>query len=143
LSSFQVSSEQDGFRLDALLQGIECPDLGPLSQKKARLLGALGAAAVDGVRSEGTTRVKAGSTVTFAAEHAALMLDLGVPIAFGDDDVLVLQKPPGLAVHKGPLVDHSVADALARELPEAGLSPAADRPPQDGAVVPRRRDGTR
>ena len=41
--------EQDGFRLDALLQGIECPDLGPLSQKKARLLGALGAAAVDGV----------------------------------------------------------------------------------------------
>ena len=124
---FQVTSEQDGFRLDALLQGIECPDLGALSQKKARLLGALGAAAVDGVRSEGTARVKAGSTVTFVAEHAALMLDLGVPIAFGDDDVLVLQKPPGLAVHKGPLVDHSVADALARELPEAGLSQRLDR----------------
>ncbi len=40
-----------------------------------------------------------------------------MPITFGDDDIVVLQKPPGLAVHKGPLVDHSAADALARELP--------------------------
>ncbi len=135
-----VAAEQDGTRLDALLQGIDCQDLGPLSQKKSRLLCALGAAAVDGVRTEdGKQRLRAGSVVTFAAEHAALSLDLEIPVAFADDDVLVLQKPPGLAVHKGPLVEHSVADALARELPDAGLSQRLDREASGLLLVGRRK----
>ena len=122
-----LTTEHDGQRLDALLQGIDCDDLGPLSQKKARQLAALGAAAVDGVRCDGSQRLRAGSTLAFAAEHAALMLDLGLPVAFADDDVVVVHKPPGLAVHKGPLVEHSVAEALARELPGAGLAQRLDR----------------
>ncbi len=122
-----VAAGQDGWRLDALLQGIECNELGPLSQKKSRLLCALGAASVDGVRADGAQRLRTGQRVDFAAEHAALMLDLGLVVAFADDAVLVLHKPPGLAVHKGPLVDACVADALARELPGAGLAHRLDR----------------
>jgi RluA family pseudouridine synthase len=127
LTALVVATEQEGWRLDALLQGIECAELGPLSQKKSRQLCALGAAAVDGVIAAGTARLHAGSTVAFAAEHAALALDLGIAVAFADDDVVVLHKPAGLAVHAGPLVDTSVADSLARELPGAGLAQRLDR----------------
>ncbi len=127
MTSFPVAPEHDGWRLDALLQGRECAELGALSQKKSKQLCALGAVAVDGVLTDGTARVRAGSEVAFADEHAALTLDLGIAVAFADDDVVVLQKPPGLAVHAGPLVEHSVADALARELPGAGLAQRIDR----------------
>jgi len=140
LTHLQVAAEQDGIRLDALLQGVDCAELGPLSQKKARLFCALGGAAVDGVRTEdGKQRLRQGSAVTFAAEHAALSIDLGIPVMFGDDDVLVLHKPPGLAVHAGPLVEHSVADALARELPDAGLSQRLDRDASGLLLVGRRK----
>ena len=127
MTTFLVAAEQDGWRLDAVLQGVDCPEFGPLSQTKSRQLCALGAAAVDGVRAEGTARVKKGSVITFASEHASLTHDLEVPVAYADDAVIVLQKPPGLAVHKGPLVEHSVADSLARELPGAGLAHRLDR----------------
>ncbi|MBL8751780.1 MAG: RluA family pseudouridine synthase [Planctomycetes bacterium] len=127
MTTFLVGAEHDGWRLDARLQGIDCAELGPLSQAKSRQLCALGAAAVDGVVADGSTRLRAGSTVAFAPEHAALALDLGIPVAYADDAVVVLHKPPGLAVHAGPLVERSVADALARELPGAGLAQRLDR----------------
>lgn len=127
MTTLAIGAEQDGWRLDAALQGIECAELGPLSQTRSRKLCALGAVAVDGVRADGSTRLRKGSVVTFAGEHASLTLDLQIPVAWADDAVLVLQKPPGLAVHAGPLVPHSVADALARELPGAGLAQRLDR----------------
>jgi RluA family pseudouridine synthase len=121
-----VAAEQDGWRLDALLQGRDAGELGPLSQRKAKDLCALGAIAVDGVRAAGTTRLRAGSTIRFLPELAALSLQLGLPVAFADARVLLLHKPPGLAVHAGPLVTHSVADAIA-QLPGAGLAQRLDR----------------
>jgi RluA family pseudouridine synthase len=127
LTALAVDAAHDGWRLDALLQGVECEGLGALSQKKAKSLCAIGAVAVDGVRADGTARLRAGSTVTFAAEHAALALQLGIAVAFADASVVVLHKPPGLAVHGGPLVDRSVADALAAHLPGAGLAHRLDR----------------
>jgi RluA family pseudouridine synthase len=127
LTTLAVAAAQDGWRLDAVLQGVECAGLGPLSQKKSKQLCAIGAVAVDGVRADGTTRLRAGSAVTFAAEHAALSLQLELPVVFADDAVLVLHKLPGLAVHGGPLVDRSVADALAAHLPGAGLAHRLDR----------------
>jgi RluA family pseudouridine synthase len=127
VTNLLVGAEHDGWRLDAILQGVDCAELGPLSQKKARQLCAIGAVAVDDVQTDGTQRLRAGSSVTFAAEHAALALDLGIPVAFADDRALVLWKPAGLAVHKGPLVEASVADALARELPGSGLAHRLDR----------------
>ncbi len=122
-----VGADRDGWRLDAIVQGVECAELGPLSQKKARQLCALGAVAVDGAQADGGARVRSGSAVEFAAEHASLTLDLGVPVVYADDAAIVLWKPAGLAVHKGPLVEASVADALARELPGSGLAHRLDR----------------
>lgn len=127
LTQLRVGPERDGGRLDALLRGIEAPGLGPLSRQKARDLCAAGAIAVDGVRADAAARVRRGQTVTFAAPFAALTLDLGIAVAFADDRVVVLQKPPGLAVHGGPLVDVSVADALTSALPGAGLAQRLDR----------------
>lgn len=127
MTTIVVAADRHGTRLDALLRGVDCDQLGPLSQQKARDLCALGAVAVDGVVAAGAMRIAAGSEVTFAAEHAALALDLGVPVVLADDAVLVLHKPPKLAVHSGPLVAHSVAAALARELPGAGLAQRLDR----------------
>jgi RluA family pseudouridine synthase len=127
VTTLLVAADQDGWRLDALLQGVECDGIGPLSQKKSKVLCAIGAVAVDGVRADGAARVRTGSTVTFAAAHAALALQLGIAVVFADDAVVVLHKPPGLAVHGGPLVDRSVADALAAVLPGAGLAHRLDR----------------
>ncbi len=127
MTTLVVTAAQDGWRLDAVVKGVECAELGPLSQTKSRQLCALGAVAVDGVRAEGTTRLRTGNVVTFASAHAALTHDLQVTVAWADDAILVLQKPPGLAVHKGPLVETSIADALARELPGAGLAHRLDR----------------
>ncbi len=122
-----VGAERAGERLDALLQGLEVPALGPLSQRRARALCELHAVAIDGVVAAGSTRLRQGQRVTFAAGHAARTLQLRIPVEYEADDVLVLWKPPGLAVHKGPLVDHSVADALAKACPGAGLAQRIDR----------------
>ncbi len=122
MTRFLVTQEAAKKRLDALLR-----ELAGLSQKKARLLCALGGVAIDGVCSPATARVREGSEITIATEYVDLMLQLGLPVAFADDEVIVLQKPPGLAVHAGPLVDTSVADALQRELPGSGLAHRLDR----------------
>ncbi len=143
MTNFLIGAEHDGWRLDARLQGIDCAELGALSQAKSRQLCALGAAAIDGVVADGTARLRTGSTVTFANDYAALALDLGIPVAYADDAVVVLHKPPGLAVHKGPLVERSVADALARELPGAGLAQRLDREASGLLLVGRSSDALR
>jgi 23S rRNA pseudouridine955/2504/2580 synthase len=137
--TFVVGAEQNGVRLDALLQGQPAGELGALSQRKAKDLCLLGAVMVDGVRSSGSTRVRTGDVVSFAAEHAALALQLGIPIAFADHRLLILHKPAGLAVHGGPLVRHSVADALGR-LPGSGLAHRLDREASGLLLAGRDRD---
>jgi RluA family pseudouridine synthase len=122
LSSFVVTAAQAKTRLDALVR-----ELGSLSQKKAKLLCALGGIAVNGVCAAATARVKEGAEVTFLAEHLDIMLKLGLPVAYADDDVLVLQKPPGLAVQAAPQGDASLADALERELPGCEFVHRLDR----------------
>jgi RluA family pseudouridine synthase len=127
LTTIEVPADRAGERLDALLHGVEVPELGPLSRTKARDLCAIAAVAVDGVLAGPTTRVQLGEQVAFAADTAVLSLALRIPVAAADAAFVVLQKPPGLAVHKGPLVEHSVADALAAHLPGAGLAQRLDR----------------
>ncbi len=122
-----VATEDETGRLDAFLNGSELPDGTTLSRYKSRELCTLGAVAVEGVRADATTRLRLGQTVEWAPALAELALQLRIPVAFADDAVLVLNKPAGLAVHKGPLVPHSVADALARVLPGSGLAQRIDR----------------
>ncbi len=122
-----VPPEAAGERLDALLHGQALPDGSTLSRQKARTLCELGAIGLDGVCAPSTARVDAGQTITWAPTLVALTLQLRLAVAYDDGAAVVLHKPAGLAVHKGPLVEHSVADALARTLPGAGLAQRIDR----------------
>lgn len=117
-----VAQHDSGRRLDAVAR-----EAAGLSQKQARRLCSIGAVAVNGVRREGTTRLRTGDTVELDEQLAQWSLRLGVPVAYADEDVLVLHKPPGLAVHGGPLVDRSVAQAIQEVLPQGGLAHRLDR----------------
>lgn len=119
---FLATAEQAKLRLHALVR-----EVGSLSQKKARLLCATGAVSINGVCASPTSNVREGATVRFDDDHLDLTLRLGLPVVFADDDVIVVHKPPSLAVHDGPLVDASVAAALERELPGSGLAHRLDR----------------
>ncbi|MEC7725335.1 MAG: RluA family pseudouridine synthase [Planctomycetota bacterium] len=118
----KVEECESGRRLDALVR-----ELAGLSQKQARRLCAIGAVSIDGVRRDGTSRTRTGQRVQFDEQLAQWSLRLGVPVVFADDHVMVLNKPPGLAVHGGPLVDYSLADALQDTLPKSGLVHRLDR----------------
>lgn len=117
-----VEQDASGRRLDALVR-----EFGGLSQKQARQLCAIGAVSINDVRRDGTTRVRTGDVVSFDDELTNWSLRLGIPVVHANDDVMVLHKPPGLAVHKGPLIDVSVADALQEVLPKSGLAQRLDR----------------
>lgn len=119
---FVVTEEQAKQRLHTLIR-----EHGSLSQKKARLLCATGAVAINGVCASTTATAKKGATVKFDEAHLDLTLRLGLPAVFADDDVLVVHKPPSLAVHSGPMVETSVAAVLERELPGSGLAHRLDR----------------
>ncbi len=119
-----VAPERDGDRLAAFLRS-QRPSL---SQTRARALCELGAVAVDGiVTTRPAERLVAGAIVTMQAADVELSLRLGLPIVRHAHGVLIVHKPPGLAVHKGPLVDDSVAARLAAGLPAAGLAQRLDR----------------
>ena len=117
-----VEERDSGRRLDALVR-----EVAGLSQKQARRLCALGAVSLNRVRRDGTTRARTGDVVQLDDGLAQWSLRLGVPVVYADDEALVLHKPPGLAVHAGPLVDRSVADALQAALPQSGLAHRLDR----------------
>lgn len=117
-----VTAEQAGARLDALIRRLV-----DLSQKNARALCAIGAVTIDGVPAAGTARVFEGSVVGVRDETLPESLMLGLPVLHSDDAILVVDKPAGLAVHGGPLVEDSVADRLRAELPGSGLCHRLDR----------------
>lgn len=111
-----------GERLDAALRALE-PEL---SQKRARQLCAIGAVLVDGVRRDSTQRLAPGARIAWPVAWQ-VSLQLGMPVLHDQNGALVLYKLPGLAVHKGPLVDDSVADRLAAVFPGSGLAQRLDR----------------
>jgi 23S rRNA-/tRNA-specific pseudouridylate synthase len=134
LSPFSRSPpNRTGIRLDALLQGVDCPNSGRCRRRRRGELCALGAVLPSTAFAPRTAaRLRRADVGDVRAPRVAeLSLDLRHAVMFGDDAVLVLHKPPGLAVHKGPLVDHSVADALARELP-GPASPSASTATRPG-----------
>ena len=122
LTRLVVAAEHAGGRLDAFLHAHA-----GLSRQRARDLCAVRMVAISGVIADAAARVRTADVITFAPERADLSRTLGIAVAFADERALVLHKPPGLAVHRGPLVDRSVADALAETLPGAGLAQRLDR----------------
>jgi len=123
----EVPATAAGSRLDAFLHRATAATDQPWSQKRTRELCRIGAVALDGVRADGHERLRTGSITTYNPATVDLSLALGIAVAYADDEVVALQKPPGLAVHGGPLVTDSVASALAREMPGAGLLQRLDR----------------
>ncbi|MGE3173540.1 MAG: pseudouridine synthase [Planctomycetota bacterium] len=119
-----VDPAWNGLRLDAALRRVR-PEL---SQTQARALCAAGAVALDGVRSAASVRIGKARTIDWYTGDLERTLRLSLPIVAERDGVLVLHKPPGLAVHGGPLVDDSVAARLAATMPGVGLAQRLDRP---------------
>lgn len=123
----EVPESAAGSRLDAFLHRATAATDQPWSQKRTRELCRIGAISLDGVRAEGQERIRASSVIEYNLATLDTSLMLGIAVTFVDDEVVVLHKPPGLAVHGGPLVTQSVASALARSMPGAGLLQRLDR----------------
>lgn len=122
LEVHRVPAEHDGARIDAFLR-----ERGAGSLQRARRLLACSTVALGGVVADARARLREGDEVAFRASTAELSLQLGIGVVFCDDDVLVLHKPPGFAVHGGPLVDDSVAQRLRRLGEGLGLAQRLDR----------------
>lgn len=133
-----VPEARAGERLDAFVHAHG----DSLSRRDARRLCEIGAVAVDGVCAGASTKLRAGQRVVWAPDTQQLSLVLGLPVQHADQDVLVLHKPAGLAVHKGPLVDDCVAARL-RDFSGAGLAHRLDRGATGLLLVGRHKDALR
>lgn len=109
-----ISAEQDGARLDralaALLPGHSRSALARLIEE--------GNVRIDGLPAlKPSLRVSAGQQVEVdilpAAPSAVVSQDLPLVIVFEDDDLVVIDKPPGLVVHPGAgHADETLVNAL-------------------------------
>ncbi|HKE01063.1 MAG TPA: RNA pseudouridine synthase [Planctomycetota bacterium] len=77
------------------------------------------------MRAEPRERLRTGERLEIAEVEASLAL--GLPVVHDAGGVLVLRKPAGLAVHRGPKLETSVAELLERWAPGAGLAHRIDR----------------
>lgn len=122
LSLHPVPEELAGKRLDAAVHALLA-----VSRQQARDLIAARCIALNGAIADAGDRLRAGDRIGTYGDDQGLALALGMPVAYQDDDALVLHKPAGLAVHGGPLVDRSVAGLLEDLYSEGGLAQRIDR----------------
>jgi 23S rRNA pseudouridine1911/1915/1917 synthase len=103
--SFTVTAEEAGQRLDRL-----CAARHPvLSRNQIQILNELGGVTVDGTVRPDSYTVSDGERVEIRAsaveregwdpERLPQPEDIAVPIVYQDDDIVVVNKPPGLVVH--------------------------------------------
>jgi 23S rRNA pseudouridine1911/1915/1917 synthase len=100
--AFAAGPQDDGRRLDAVLGARE--EVGSRAEAQ-RLIGA-GRVRVDGRVVAKRHRLAAGQRVEAdlppAREAGPLVAeDLAIPVAYADDEVMVVDKPPGMATHPG------------------------------------------
>jgi 23S rRNA pseudouridine1911/1915/1917 synthase len=97
---WQVPEELGGARLDRVVAA-----LGGVSRSVARRLVEDGEVTLDGAGAAPSTRVAAGASVTASIPAGEEELQVATDVAFGvvweDDEVVVVDKPPGLVVHPG------------------------------------------
>ncbi|AKJ64522.1 RluA family pseudouridine synthase [Kiritimatiella glycovorans] len=97
-----VSADDGGARLDAWLAGLR-PDE-PRAEWQRRIRG--GHVFVDGKTVRASHRLKAGETVCWRAPASStpelVPEDIPLDILYEDDDLIALNKPPGLVVHPAP-----------------------------------------
>lgn len=124
--TFLVDETETGDRLDALVARRAA-----LSRARAAELVASGAVTVDGRAVSKAYRVVAGDRIEVAVKPQAerRVRAPAVPVAYEDDDLLVVDKPAGVVVHEAPGVrDGTVVDALRAAGVQLAQRPGPDRP---------------
>ena len=118
-SALDFDAEANGERLDRFLAD-RCPKL---SRSRLQRLIVEGFVTVDGLPAKSASRLQEGQRVSLTVpdpvpsrlEPQPIPLD----VAYEDQDVLVVNKPPGLTVHPAPgHRDHTLANAIMAYLPD-------------------------
>ncbi len=122
VTTVQVPATMNGERLDAFLATATA-----LSRSRGRQLIDDGNVTLDGKQVRGSTRLAGGETVVVRVPAAAptelVPQDLPLAILHEDDDVLVIDKPAGMAVHPGAgIADGTVANAVLFRCPGVAIS---------------------
>jgi len=123
VQQFTIPSNLDRARVDEALHVLDPA----ISRRASRTLADLGGVAAGGVRRPASARVRAGSTLAYCKEYISISIELGLPVFFENDDLLMISKPPGLAVHGGPLIKDSVVARLRKLGAGSGLVSRLDR----------------
>ena len=123
------TAETSGERLDKFLSD-RCRDL---SRSRLQSLISEGYATLEGSQARPASRLQAGQTVSVTipepAPNRLVPQRIPLDIVYEDQDVLVINKPAGLAVHPGAGInDQTLANALLALRPELEGVGETDRP---------------
>lgn len=103
-------------------------DLAPsISRRVARALVESGGVACRGVRAQARDRARRGEELKYFAETIETTIALRLGVFYEDINFLIINKPPGLAAHAGPLVEDSLAARISNLIKGAGLAQRLDR----------------
>ena len=142
MHELRVPEDAAGSRLDRFLAGLG--EVG--SRAAAERLIESGDVTVDGGSVRKSLRLSAGQTVAFPEpEPVATALEpveLGIPVLYRDDHLLVVDKPAGLLVHpvpgfSGPTLVHGLLQELGGEGIRPGIVHRLDRDTSGLLVVAR------
>ncbi len=120
MSRWSVPEDLAGDRVDRIVSR-----LAGVSRSQARALVDTGAVTVDGGTVKASERLAAGTEidVRLPSEPSGPTPDAGVEftVAYADDDVIVVDKPPGLVVHPGAgVTEATLVNGLLARYPELG-----------------------
>jgi 23S rRNA pseudouridine1911/1915/1917 synthase len=118
LVQFRVEAGEAGMRLDQLLAA-RLPDL---SRSRLQQLIAGGAVRVGGAAAKASLRPRAGADIEVRVPEPRpadlVPEDLQLPVLYQDDDLLVIDKPAGVAVHPGAgIASGTVVHGLLHQVP--------------------------
>jgi len=142
MHSLTVPDEAAGGRLDRFLASLE--EVG--SRAAAERLIETGAVTVDGRSRPKSHKLAAGQTITFPAVEPVVSelvpQEMDITVLYGDDHLLVVDKPAGLLVHpvpgySGPTMVHGLLHEIGGEGLRPGIVHRLDRDTSGLLVVAR------